>query len=156
MAESVLKDLILDEVEHNHIVLPIDVLSAGINAMEGQPASRNAVETAARYGLTLGFHRSRALSSNLVRHSGLILTMEKRHTDFIAYHWPDVTNVHELKRYGREDSGVDEIVDIPDPMGFGPDVYREVFEAIRAEVTRVSRILFPLIKERYGLRPGGE
>ena len=150
MAEGIMKDLILDEVNLHRIVLPIDVLSAGIHAAEGQPASRHAVEAASEHGVNLGFHRSRSLTANLARHADLIFTMEKLHTDFIAYNWPDVERAYELKRYGRNRLMDADVTDIPDPMGFGPEVYREVFGELHEEVIRISRILFPSIKERYG------
>jgi len=150
MAEGILKDLVLDEVDLHRLVLPVDVISAGIHAAEGQPASHHAVEVAAEHGISLGFHRSRQLTANLARNADLVLTMEKMHTDFITYHWPDVGNAHELKLYGRSRPADAGDTGIPDPMGFGPDKYREVFAEIREEVTRVSRILFPIIKEKYG------
>ena len=147
-AEGIMKDLILDEVALHRTVLPVDVLSAGIHATEGQPASRHAVEAAAEHGINLGFHRSRQLTANMARTADLILTMEKMHTDFITYHWPDVGCAHELKRYGRDHLTDTDDTDIPDPIGFGIEVYREVFGELREEVVRVSRVLFPLIKER--------
>jgi protein-tyrosine-phosphatase len=85
----------------------------------------------------------------MARTADLILTMERMHTDFIAYHWPDVRCAHELKRYGLDRLSDMDDTDVPDPIGFGIDVYREVFSELREEVVRVSRVLFPLVRERF-------
>ena len=149
MAEGILKNLVLDEVESRHILFPIDVFSAGIHAEEGLHAARHAVEAAAVHGISLQFHRSRQITGAAARAANLILTMENRHSEYIHHHWADVGNVHELKRYGREEMFQPGEADVLDPMGYGAETYRQVFDELREEVTRISRILFPLVREKY-------
>lgn len=149
IAEGILKDLILDEADSRHVMLPIDVLSAGIHVEEGLPAARYAVQTAALHGISLQFHRSHQITGAAARSANLLLVMEKRHVDYIHHNWADVDNVHEIKRFGREGDYLPEEIEIMDPMGHGPEVYRRVFDELHEEITRVSRILFPLVRERY-------
>jgi protein-tyrosine phosphatase len=149
MAEGILKDLILDEVSSRRVPLPIDVLSAGIRAEDGLAASRHAVQTAAAHGISLQFHRSRQLTAAIARSADLILVMERTHADYIRYHWADVERVYELRRFGREGEFGPEETEIPDPMGLGPEAYLRTFRVLREEITRVSRILFPLVREKY-------
>ena len=148
-AEGIMKDMVLDEAEH-HRIIPMEILSAGINAPEGQPASRFAVEVAAEHGISLNFHRARLFSPALAKYADLILTMEKYQTDYIRSHYPGVKQVYELKNYPREISSGYGYSDIPDPIGQSLDVYRVVFDEIKFEVERVSQIIFPLVFKTYG------
>jgi protein-tyrosine-phosphatase len=149
IAEGILKDRILDEADSRHVMLPIDVFSAGIHAEEGQPAARYAVQAASMHGINLRFHRSHQLTGAAARSANLILVMEKRHVEYIRRNWADVDNVYELKLYGRSGEYLPEETEIMDPMGHGPDVYRRVFDELNEEVTRVSRILLPLVRESF-------
>lgn len=145
MAEGIMKDLVIDEYNLRHVLLQIDIISAGIHAAEGLPASRNAVETAAENGVSLQFHRSRCLTEGMSRRADLILVMETEHAEHIRRTWPDITHVCEMKRYGREDTLPPSEVDIMDPIGLGKEAYHQVFNELREEITRISRILFPAI-----------
>ncbi len=149
MAEGILKNLILDEVESHHVMLPIDVFSSGIHAEEGVHAARQAVQAALDHGVSLQFHRSHHITGASAHAANLILVMEDRHTEYIHHHWPDLENVYELKRFGRENEFQPGEANILDPMGFGPETYRQVFLELQEEVSRVARILFPLVREKY-------
>jgi protein-tyrosine-phosphatase len=151
MAEGILKDLILDEVDRHHSALPIDVMSAGIHAVEGLPASRFAVEVAAEHGISLRFHRSRQLTPALIRSADLILTMENFQTEHILRNAPDTEKVYELQRYGRGQAPREHSGGIADPMGGGLDEYRKTFDTLREEIVRITGILFPLIRDTYHL-----
>lgn len=149
LAEGILKNLILDNVDSCHIPLPIDVFSAGVYAEEGLPASRYAVETAAKHGIGLRFHRSRQLTAAAARSANLVLVMEKQHADYINHDLAVIENVHEIKRFGREGEYPPEQTGIMDPMGLGPEAYHRVFHELQEEITRISWILFPLVRGKY-------
>jgi protein-tyrosine-phosphatase len=143
--------LILDEVNRRHITFPVDVMSAGINAAEGMPASRLAIEVAAEHGISLRFHRSRSLTAALIRKADLILTMERIHKEHILRTSPDLGNVHEVMRYGRETDSPPSSEGIADPMGGGREDYQRTFALLREEIVRIAGILFPLIRDKYSL-----
>ncbi len=149
MAEGILRNLILDEMDLRHVSLPIDVFSAGIHAEEGLPASRHAGRTAAAHGISLRYHRSRQLTGAAARSASLILGMEACHADFVRRCWGDVENVHELRRFGREGEYSPEETGIADPAGLGPEAYERVFRELREEITRIARIIFPAVREKF-------
>ena len=149
MAEGIMKDLLLDEASTRRVMLPIVAASAGIHAEDKRPASRHAVEVAKEHGINLSFHRSRLLTADIARNVSLILTMERRQTEFIKINWPDVLNVHELKQYGFPPGEEPADLDVADPIGHGIEVYRHAFGELKEEVVRVSRILFPAVAARF-------
>ncbi len=149
MAEGIMNDLILDEVDTKHRVMPIEIMSAGIYAVQGGGASHFAVEVAAQNGINLNFHRSKQLSENLAKTSNLILTMERNHTDYIKNNWPEIDCVYELRSFGRDDESIDEPLDIIDPIGMGFEVYQSVFEELKREITRISQTVYSRALEKY-------
>ena len=149
MAEGILKDMLLDEVEKNHQILPIEVMSAGIFAADSEPASRYSREISARHGISLDFHRSRQLTEQLANYADLILTMEYIHTEYIRHAWPHVDYVYEIKQYGRSVGSAEYADGIADPMGFGPDTYEAVFTDLKREIERILPTIIPLAKEKY-------
>jgi len=85
------------------------VISAGLAAMTGAPASPPAVEAMQARGLDLAQHESRPLSEVLVRFADVILTMTHGHREAILSQWPEAEDKTELiRRDGR---------DVDDPIG---------------------------------------
>ncbi len=85
------------------------VISAGVSAAAGMPASEPAVEAMRARGLDLSNHESRPVSDSLVRFADLILTMTLGHREAILDRWPDATDRIQLVcRDGR---------DVVDPVG---------------------------------------
>ena len=147
MAAGIMKECILDEVKSQGQNLPIKVISAGTHALNGYPASELAIEVAAQHGIDISFHRSRQLTEEIVKDADLILTMEKNHTNFIRKNWPQINCVYELKNFGytKEKNNTD--MEIMDPIGMSLDVYLDVFNEIKKEISRVSRTIFSLARE---------
>jgi protein-tyrosine phosphatase len=150
MAEAIMKDLVLDEVEQRHRVLPIIVSSAGTHAVKGSPASRHAIEVAKRHDINLNFHRSKPITEALARNADLILTMEKNHTAYIQSLWPFCNEVTELKSFGQETKQVSLDVDVQDPIGLNEAVYTAVFDELYREISRISQRIFSLAEQKSG------
>lgn len=85
------------------------VISAGVAARAGAPASPPAIEAMQARGLELAQHESRPLSDVLVRFADLILTMTHAHRDAILAQWPDAAD--KTKLICRDGQDVD------DPIG---------------------------------------
>ena len=112
----------------------IVVLSAGIAAGEGQPASANAVEVLNEYGLDLSNHRSLLLNEMHVRFADFIFTMTRHHREKILSSWH---NVDSRLSVLRTDGG-----DIADPIGGPVSAYRACAEQIQSEINqRLSEIV---------------
>ena len=99
MAEGIMKEKVLDEYKNKQQVIPIEIISAGIFAPSGSPASYEAIKVAAQHDINLSFHFSKQLTDNIVNKTDLIITMEKVHTKYIAQNWPGIDYVHEIKQY---------------------------------------------------------
>jgi protein-tyrosine phosphatase len=57
----------------------VEVASAGVIALDGQPASAHAIEVMAQRGVDIRGHRSRALQRRHIESADLILTMDESH-----------------------------------------------------------------------------
>ena len=122
MAEAILSDT-LDRMEIRNIT----VSSAGIYALKGNRASREAIEVLSREGIDVSTHRARQINEDMLKSSDLILTMTKGHKDMILMQYPDVAEkVYTLKEYAY---GVED--DIVDPFGKGLPAYEEAFADIK-------------------------
>lgn len=150
MAEGILKDLVLDEVDTHNRIVPIEILSAGTHAITGNPASQYAIDVAAKSGINLNFHRSKYITDELVKSTDLILTMERSHTEFIKSRWPFAGSVTELKSYGLSEDNRPDSVEIMDPIGMGLDVYQDVFIELKSEINRILPIIFSMAKKKRG------
>ena len=64
--------------------LPVEVASAGVQAVSGMPATAPTVDAARRLGADLLTHRSTPLASGAVRSADLVLGLERRHVQEIV------------------------------------------------------------------------
>ncbi|HEX6937898.1 MAG TPA: hypothetical protein VF158_00695 [Longimicrobiales bacterium] len=119
----------------------VAVRSAGVAAVAGAPAARNAIAVAAEHGIDLGGHLSQPLTRELVGWADLILTMGASH----------LAAVEELG--GPEKAAlVTEFADgdvasaaVPDPFGGDPDTYRRTFRELDRIVDAVLARLEPIL-----------
>jgi protein-tyrosine-phosphatase len=122
----------------------VEVVSAGLAAEDGYPASRNAVAVGERHGLDLAGHRSRALTPEMVDWADLVLAMSPSH-------------VYALERGGAGDKvallgdfaagGEGGGFPVRDPFGGDEEAYeatlRELEPLVSAVFDRLAPILHP-------------
>jgi len=114
----------IDALEQHGIV----VLSAGLQAGEGQPASSNAVGVLQEYGIDLSNHRSLLLNETHVRFADFIFSMTRHHREKILSNWHNVdSRLNVLRTDGS---------DIADPIGGSMSDYRICAEQIRSEISK--------------------
>jgi len=99
-----------------------EVRSAGVAADEGAEASPGAVAALKGKGLSLETHRAQLLSLELVEWADLILTMTRRHKQFVTGGFPAVTaKTFTLKEFVRDEpeqpDGESGVYDVLDPFG---------------------------------------
>lgn len=127
MAEAICRKLLAEELNCQQTELHekgIDVVSAGIAANFGSPASSEAVDLLQSEQIDLTQHRSQPLTEELLERADHIFTMTGQHRDVVLHHRPDLADrTSVLGVHGR---------DIPDPIGAGVEVYRQCKEAIEA------------------------
>ena len=63
------------------------VLSAGVWAADGEPASENAITAMAERGIDISDHRSHSLTNEEVAEADLILVMTREHARLVRHTW---------------------------------------------------------------------
>lgn len=102
------------------------VISAGLAASIGAPASYEAVELLKERGIDLREHESQPLTEQLLMQADHVYTMTRQHRDAILAERPDLRDrVRLLSSSNR---------DVSDPIGRGPETYRECLEEIQHEL----------------------
>jgi protein-tyrosine-phosphatase len=120
----------------------VEVASAGLAAMEGSPATAEAVTVAGRAGIGLDAHRSRRVTPAMVAWADLVLGMGHSH-------------VHALDRLGAGDRAATlgdfaagperEGRPVADPFGGSEAVYQETFDELRELIAAVFDRLAPIL-----------
>jgi protein-tyrosine phosphatase len=105
------------------------VLSAGLSAAKGMPASPEAVELLEQRGGGLSGHSSRPLTPALLSQADHVFTMTVNHRMTILQQQPELARrIHTLAPDGT---------DVVDPIGCGPDEYRRCAEQISGYLQRI-------------------
>jgi protein-tyrosine-phosphatase len=79
MAEGIARDLVA--TEYPGLSGRIGIASAGVAAMDGEPATPEAVRAMRARGIDISLHRSRRATPEIVDSSDLVLVMEDRHSE---------------------------------------------------------------------------
>jgi glycine hydroxymethyltransferase len=98
------------------------VLSAGVGAVDGQPASDHAVRALKDINIDISKHRSRHLTAELVQQADYIFGMTHSHVDAITLLYPQAAEKTFLLREFDETLDAYEN-DISDPIGGSYEVY---------------------------------
>lgn len=115
----------------------IQVVSAGVSAFPGDPASRNAVEALRKVKLDLSDHRSRPLGIHLAEVSDLILTMTSSHRDIIEARFPELeAPVFRFREWVEGGSH-----EVPDPFGGPLDIYLETRDSLAEAIPSILKYL---------------
>ena len=105
------------------------VLSAGLSAHLGGPASEESITVLADDGIDLRSHESQPLTSRLLHHADHIITMTRGHQQAILDEHPELSaRVHLLS--AEQD-------DVSDPYGGGPREYQDCKQEIERHVRRL-------------------
>ncbi|HHV62928.1 MAG TPA: ribose 5-phosphate isomerase B [Firmicutes bacterium] len=124
----------------------IQVISAGLAAPEGEPASRLAVEVMKERNLDISGHRARSITRQLVEDADLILTMTAGHKRSLVAMYPEAEGkVFSMKEFaagaggkpGDGDGPGGGGGDIPDPFGGSIEAYRAAADEIGDAVERI-------------------
>ncbi|MBI5687428.1 MAG: ribose 5-phosphate isomerase B [Verrucomicrobia bacterium] len=118
----------------------VRVMSAGVGAPDGQPASANAVEAMAQVGVDLSKFRSQHLTAELARQADYIFGMTQGHVDSIILAYPEVAERVFLMREFMENLPPSRR-DIPDPIGMPLNSYLETRAAIMEAMPSVLRFV---------------
>lgn len=132
LAESLAKKLLADRLACTADELPARgfwVLSAGVSAYGGSPASEESCVVATEMGADLSRHASRPVNPQLLNAADDVIAMTRGHLYALATRYPGAGPAARLL-CGDED--------LDDPIGASLDVYRE---CARTVVRHLERIL---------------
>src|SRR5437773_923719 len=100
----------------------IEVASAGVHAVAGQPPSMHAVQVCEQEGIDIRGVRSQPLTAALVDRATHIFAMTGNHLDTIQMLFPHgAEKAYLLREF--EEPGMTVWRDVPDPIGCSRDVY---------------------------------
>jgi glycine hydroxymethyltransferase len=108
----------------------IEVASAGVNAVRGQPPSLHAIAALEAEGVDIGGLRSQPLTSELIDRATHIFAMTGAHLETIHMLFPNGIEKSFLLRE-FEEPGTTVWRDVPDPIGMSRDVYLVCAETIK-------------------------
>jgi RpiB/LacA/LacB family sugar-phosphate isomerase len=114
----------------------IEVSSAGIGAIGGQPPTPHGVEVMAELGIDIRHLRSKPLMADAVRKADFIFVMTYGHLDSMLLLFPSAAEKTFLLREFETDLPVMER-ELNDPIGQSREVYRECRDQIRAALPRL-------------------
>ena len=105
----------------------IEIVSAGVAAGYGEPASVNSVTALKKVKIDLDGHKSQPVTQDLIDRAFLILGMTQSHIDILNhYHTGLPKRVHLF----REFMGKDDPPEIPDPYGQNYTGYAACFDSM--------------------------
>lgn len=136
MAEKLLQHALEAEGEP---LSKLVVVSAGVAAAYGDPASSNSVAALKKVKLDLTRHKSQPITNDLIDRAFAIFGMTDSHIDVLRHYYPDLPErVHLLRDFMDDDES-----QIPDPFGQNYDAYVEcldsMIEAIPSVVSYLKR-----------------
>ena len=121
----------------------VSIQSAGTGAIQGSPASEDAIAVAAERGIDMSHHRSQPLTPSLVEWADLILAMSPSHLWMVGE--MDGADKAGLLTDFLDGNGYGQAIE--DPYGSDIQTYRDTYtqleEAIDAMLDRLSAILAP-------------
>ena len=122
----------------------VEVRSAGVSAVPGEPASDGSLRAGARHGLDLSGHRSRPVDDELLGWADLILVMSPGHLLRLA-ELGIVGKAAVLDTFAQGKEGSGEGADVPDPFGGDDDCYEEAYRTLEELVGKVLHQLEPIL-----------
>ena len=122
------------------------VCSAGVAALDGDPASYGAVEVLKSKGIhSIENHRATPVNDELVREADLVLTMTRSHKEMLLQRYPGarekIFTLKEFTRSAEEYENEQYTLDIKDPYGQPVDVYAGCAAELETHLRRLFNLL---------------
>ncbi len=125
MAEAIAAKMLADErgiAVEDLEAAGIRVMSAGVFAASGAPATKEAIDAMSKIGVDLSRHRSRPITAEMIHEADVIYCMTQDHVRAVLDIVPSAA---------AKVMPLDPNRDIDDPMGSGPTAYQRTAEMIR-------------------------
>lgn len=116
----------------------IQVGSAGVSAIDDQPASANSVEAMRKVGLNLSDHRSRHLTQAMISEAHAVFCMTESHRDIIRYQYREQpARLHLMREFMDPSQGSE----IPDPFGGNLRIYESCRDSMVEAIPSLLRFV---------------
>jgi len=126
----------------------LQVHSAGILGINGNPATLNAIAAAREKGVDISNHVSKGVNEDMVSKADIIFAMADHHKEYLDRYFPRYKeNVFLLKAFnikGKKPKNLS----IKDPIGEGLTTYRRVIHQIDRELDRILPQLQTMIDDK--------
>jgi RpiB/LacA/LacB family sugar-phosphate isomerase len=118
----------------------IQIISAGIGAMEGQPPSPYAVQAVRELGIDISNKRSRQITGELVQQADYIFGMTHSHVETVFLLYPQAAEKTFLLREFDDTLDIFE-KDISDPIGGSYEIYLNCRDQIEQGIATLLRFI---------------
>jgi glycine hydroxymethyltransferase len=132
MAEGLLRHALRNDPD-------VRAVSAGLGALDGQPATEASVDVMAELGIDISRHSSQSLRVPLVEQADFIFTMTRQQQDTIQAIYPIAAEKTFLLREFENAEVIGR--DIADPIGQPIEVYRRTRDQIRAALPGIIEFM---------------
>ncbi|TVP80659.1 MAG: low molecular weight protein arginine phosphatase [Puniceicoccaceae bacterium] len=116
----------------------LEVISAGVAAGYGDPASANSVAALKKIELDLSRHKSQPVTQDLINRAFLILGMTQSHLDILRHYHTDLP---ERLHLFREFMGDEHDREIPDPYGQNYAAYAACMDSMAEAIPSLIEYL---------------
>lgn len=135
MAERLLRHALDAESEP---LRSLRIVSTGVAAYPGDPASANSVRALKSVGLSLDNHRSRPLTQELLDETLVLFAMTPSHLRAVCSRFDMLPpHMHLMREFVGEGASRE----IPDPFGAGLDEYEECRDSMIEAIPGILRFL---------------
>ena len=117
----------------------VQIASAGLGALDGQPPSEYAVQVMAELGIDISYYRSQSLRVPLVEQADFIFTMTRQQQDAIQTIYPAAAEKTFVLREFEDAEVIGK--DISDPIGQPIEVYRRTRDQIRNALPSIIQFI---------------
>ncbi len=122
MAEALFRELVKGKGDYS-------VVSAGVSAMPGQPASAHTANILREKGLDVSAFRSRPLTLDLLEKATHVFALAGHHLEAIEMDFPEAAEkAYLVSEFCAEDELRNQ--DVPDPIGMGRSAYEETHDKL--------------------------
>jgi glycine hydroxymethyltransferase len=132
MAEGLMRHLLRGRTD-------VQITSAGLGALDGQPPSEFAVQVMGELGIDISYYRSQALRIPVVEQADFIFTMTRQQQDGIQTIYPAAAEKTFVLREFEDAEVIGK--DIGDPIGQSIEIYRRTRDQIQNALPSLVRFI---------------
>ena len=117
--------------------LPFQAYSAGISAIKGDHATREAILSMAKYGIDITKHRSRMVEGNMITQTTYILTMTYQQLNILKKSFPmDADKIFLMRPFCYQNNNIKN-KEVEDPFGSNLHYYEKLCFQMKKDIKKL-------------------